>query len=127
MIMSDVRVTAPTETSDDGLYQQIVLGALVACRSWAVTEASAQLDTLLYPRDRGPVVGQQPYLITQRVVERGIWRVMLCPEEALPAGVPLTTRDGVVQAHIAHSATVMTMPAVDHVVQAGLFGEVLYS
>lgn len=125
-IMSDLHRVAPPAMSDDALYQQIVLGAAAACRAWAAAEATAQLDLLLYPRDRGPVAGQRPYLVTQKVVERGVWRVTLCPEDMLPAGVPVSTRDSVVKAQIARSATVMSFPALDHVIQAGLFGEVLY-
>lgn len=124
--MSDLHLVAASEMSDDTIYQQIVVCSPGACRPWAVLVATSRLDMLLYPRDRGPIEQQQPYLVTQRVVEKGIWRIALCPQGGLPAGVPLSTRDSVVKAQIARTATVMSFPAMDHVVQCGLFGEVLY-
>lgn len=125
-IMSDLGLIASPEMFDDAMYQQIVVASAAACTSWAVVVATPQLDMLLYPRDRGPIEGQQPYTVNQRTVEKGIWRITLCPETALPAGVPLRTRDGVVQGQIARTATAMSFAAMDHVVQCGLFGEVLY-
>jgi len=124
--MSDARIFAPAEMSDEAILQQIVIAAAGACRRWAVPVTTETLEVRLYPRDRGPVEGQQPYTVTQQVVERGIWRITLCPLADLPAGVPMETRNNVIRAQIARTATVLLAAAVDHVVQCGLFGEVFY-
>jgi hypothetical protein len=121
--MNDLR---PMIAADDMIYQQIVLAANPACQRWAIVRADPQLDMLLYPRDRGPVKNQQPYRVDQRVVEKGIWRVTLCPETSLPAGVERATRDALVQAQIAGTVTGVPFRAMDQVIQCGLFGEVLY-
>jgi hypothetical protein len=81
---------------------------------------------LLYPRDRGPVERQRPYTVTAHVAEVGIWRIALCPRDFLPAGVPVTTRDSVIRMLTARSTTDMSAAAMDHVIQCGLFGEVIY-
>ncbi len=124
--MSDLHLAAAAEMSDDAIYQQIVVAAAAACRGWAVTAATSELDIRLYPADWGPDGAQHAYLVTQRVVEKGVWRITLCPEAELPAWVPLSTRDSIVKAQIARSALHIPLPAMDHIVQCGLFGEVLY-
>lgn len=114
-------------SADDVLYQRIVYRALSACEGWAWTELDPGLDLLLRPRERGPAELQQvPYRVTQKVVERGVWRVTLCPADLLPAGAALATREQVLRAQIARSVGQLGAAAVDQVVQCGLFGEVLY-
>lgn len=126
--MSDLR-WPPTvvEHSTDALYQQLVLLGAHGARRWAHIEVTAQLNVLLWPRDRGPMERQQaPYRVTQRTVEKGVWKVTLCREDDLPAGVSLSTRDAVLRAQISHSLMGVTGTVADQVVQCGLFGEVFY-
>jgi hypothetical protein len=124
--MSDVQVVKPAVTSADAILRQIFESALDACRHWAAGIMTGQLGMLLYPQDRGPIAGQRPYAINRRTVEKGIWRITLCPETALPPGVPLSTRDNIIQTQIACATIAMSPAAVDHVIQCGLFGEVIY-
>ncbi len=124
--MSDLDQLATAALPDDAIHRQIVVMALVACRRWAIPHVTARLDVLLYPRDRGPVDRQRPYLVQERTVEQGIWKILLCPLADLPAGVPQSSRDDVLKAQIARNALKLPLPAVDHVIQCGLFGEVLY-
>jgi hypothetical protein len=111
---------------DDGMLQWIVMASALACAGWAVVVATAELDMLLYPHDRGAIEDQKPYRLNQRVVEKGTWRILLCLETALPAGVLPATRDSLIKAQIARSAIILPLAAMDHIVQCGLFGEVLY-
>jgi hypothetical protein len=114
------------EFSQDGLYQQIVVLSAQGCAHWAHVMADHALGVLLWPRDRGDHRRGIPYRVTQEIVERGVWRVTLCAQEQLPAGVGVATRDAVLRAQIASSAMEMSIGAADQVVQCGLFGEVIY-
>jgi hypothetical protein len=125
--MSDLRSAESTAQSDDALYRQIVLRAAGACAHWAVPAFTGHLDLALFPRGRGPIEQQIPYRVGTRVVERGVWRVMLCRADALPAGASTATRDAMLRAQIALSAAQMGDREVDHIVQCGLFGEVLHA
>jgi hypothetical protein len=123
------RLSAATvEQSTDALYQQLALLGAYGAGRWAHVQVSAMLNVLLlWPRDRGPVEHQEvPYRVTQRTAERGVWKVTLCREVDLPAGVPLSTRDAVLRAQISRSVMHVDGNVADQVVQCGLFGEVLY-
>lgn len=124
--MSELRDERRLLAGSDALYQQLVLASATASESWAKTMVAADFDVLLWPRDRGDFPLGVPYRVTTRVIEMGVWRITLCPEDALPAGVDRTTRAAVLRAEIALSGTEVPVPAVDQVVQCGLFGEVLY-
>lgn len=124
--MTDVRNEQEILTSSDAFYQKLALGAALGCEHWATPLFDGTLDVLLWPRDRGDFPHGIPYRVNTRVVERGVWRVTLCPEDALPAGVDVSTRDAVVKAQIALDGLRVPFPAIDQVVQCGLFGEVLY-
>lgn len=121
------RLPLDNEFDQGPIHQQIALHAADACRDWAYPEVTSRLDVLLWPRDRGPVDAQEaPYRVTEPKVRMGIWRITLCAEQQLPAGVDVTTRDAVLRAQVAGSGLDMPMAAVDQVVQCGLFGEVIY-
>lgn len=126
--MSDLnRPAAVVEQSADALYQQLVLLSAHGVRRWAHIQVTAQLDVLLWPRDRCPAQRQGvPYQVTQRTVERGVWKITLCRDDALPAGVTRAARDAVLRAQISHSVMQVDGTVADQVVQCGLFGEVLY-
>lgn len=113
-----------TLVETDVLYQALVLGAVVACERWAVAQVTDDLSVLLWLRDRGDFPGGTPYQVHTQIVQRGIWRIGLQPQ--LPAGVDVKTRDAVLRACIADSGQQMPVPAIDQVIQCGLFGEVLY-
>jgi hypothetical protein len=129
MTIEDLRRlrAAPVEQSDDALYQQLVLLSAYGAQRWAHVEVSGQMEVFLWPRDRGPVQRQEvAYRVTQRTAEKGVWKVTLCRDDNLPAGVPSSTRDTVLRAQISRSVMQVDGTVADHVVQCGLFGEVLY-
>lgn len=124
--MTDVRNEQEILTSSDAFYQKLALGAALGCERWATTMFDGTFDVLLWPRSRGDYPHGIPYRVNTRVMEKGVWRVTLCPEDALPAGVDRSTRDAIVNAQIAHGGLEVPFRAIDQVVQCGLFGEVLY-
>jgi len=118
---------AEMEQSEDALYQQLVLLSAYGAQRWAHIEVSAELEVFLWPRDRGPMEHQKAaYRVTQRTAERGVWKITLCREEDLPAGVDAATRAALVRAQISRSVMLVDSDVADHTVQCGLFGEVLY-
>jgi hypothetical protein len=126
--MTELRASESTTNADDAVHQQIAYLAALGCQRWAYTELTAALDLQLWPRDRGAAAEQQaPYRVTLRVVQRGVWRVVLCPADTLPAGVSPAVRAEVERVQISGDVTQLTAYAADQIVQCGLFGEVLYA
>lgn len=119
------RLPLDFETSQDGLYQQIVLLSARAC-DWAESMFDGSLNVLLWLRERGDFPDGIPYRVDQRRVERGIWRLTLVADDQLPAGATAAARDEVLKALLASSALQLPLFAVDQVVQCGLFGEVIH-
>lgn len=119
--------SAGLEQSEDALYQQLVLLSAHGAQRWAHIEVSSELEVFLWPRDRGPA-GPRAVArrVTQRTAEKGVWKITLCQEDDLPAGVPLATRDALLRALISRSVLQVDGNVADQVVQCGLFGEVLY-
>lgn len=122
--MSDVRQNETILSGSDSLYQQLLLAAARACEGWAEVMFVGLEALLLWPKDRGDFPHGVPNRVTAQTIERGVWRVTL--QAQLPVGVETTTRDAVLRAELALDARQVPLAAVDQVVQAGLFGEVLY-
>jgi hypothetical protein len=121
------RTSSSSAVSVDALHQQMVVNVLAACERWARCTVDVNLNVLIWPRDRGPIDQQEmPMRVTQQTIERGIWRLVLCPASELPAGASLAARNEALKAQWAGSAMQTPHFAIDEVVQCGLFGEVLY-
>lgn len=101
-----------------------------ACDAWAHTQHDAtgpDYDLLLWPRNRGPVQGLG-YRASAHAARRGMMRIALTRSGDLAIlGVSAATQFAVLGALHTASTADLTPRQIDHVIQAGLFGEVLYS
>jgi len=124
--MTDLKIDATAQLAYE-IAQRA--GEPGACDTWAHVKhavGGADRDPRLWPRDRGEIAGIG-YCVSSYVAHKGMIKVALTQHGRLAEiGVPAATQLALLAVLTGAPVAGLSVRDVDHVIQVGLFGEVLY-